>query len=61
MDSWSKEVTDQVLSRLLALNTDRYEEEVAQGLHGKSKTTRPKKRLATTAKTEQQLGIGGVV
>ena len=58
---WPDEVRDEVLARLLALNAERYEEEVAQGLHGKTKTTRPKKRLATTAKAEQQLGIGGVV
>ena len=58
---WPDEVCDEVLARLLALNAERYEEEVAQGLHGKTKTNRIKKRLATTAKAEQQLGIGGVV
>ena len=58
---WPDEVRDEVLARLLALNAERYEEEVAQGLHGKTKPTRPKKRLATAAKAEQQLGIGGVV
>lgn len=58
---WPDEVRDEVLARLLALNAERYEEEVAQGIHGKTKTTRPKKRLATSAKAEQQLGIGGVV
>ena len=58
---WPDEVCDEVLARLLALNAERYAEEVAQGLHGKTKSTRPKKRLATTAKAEQQLGIGGVV
>jgi len=58
---WPDEVRDEVLARLLALNAERYEEEAAKGLHGKTKSTRPKKRLATAAKAEQQLGIGGVV
>ncbi|MCP9859456.1 MULTISPECIES: Eco57I restriction-modification methylase domain-containing protein [unclassified Cyanobium] len=32
---WSDDVRDDVLARLLALNAERYAEEVAQGLHGK--------------------------
>lgn len=32
---WPDEVRDDVLARLLALNAERYEEEVAQGLHSK--------------------------
>jgi hypothetical protein len=31
---WPDAVRDDVLARLLALNAERYEEEVAQGLHG---------------------------
>jgi len=33
---WPDDVRDDVLARLLALNAERYEEEVAQGLHSKS-------------------------
>jgi hypothetical protein len=33
---WPDAVRDDVLARLLALNAERYEEEVAQGLHSKS-------------------------
>jgi hypothetical protein len=32
---WPDDVRDDVLARLLALNAERYEEEVAQGLHSK--------------------------
>jgi hypothetical protein len=32
---WPDDVRDDVLARLLALNAERYAEEVAQGLHGK--------------------------
>jgi hypothetical protein len=44
-------VRDDVLARLLALNAERYAEEVAQGLHGKvgkkaPKTTEKRKRKA---------------
>lgn len=31
---WPDDVRDDVLARLLALNAERYAEEVAQGLHG---------------------------
>ncbi len=34
--SWPDEVRDEVLARLLALNAERYEEEVAAGLHKKN-------------------------
>ncbi|MFM1799370.1 MAG: hypothetical protein RLZZ117_1648, partial [Cyanobacteriota bacterium] len=33
---WPDDVRDDVLARLLALNAERYAEEVAQGLHGKA-------------------------
>ena len=33
---WPDAVRDDVLARLLALNAERYAEEVAQGLHGKA-------------------------
>jgi hypothetical protein len=33
---WPDDVRDDVLARLLALNAERYAEEVAQGLHGKT-------------------------
>ena len=41
---WPEAVHDEVLARLLELNQQRYEEEVAQGLHAKtaSKTTTKK-------------------
>ncbi|MFM7547420.1 MAG: SAM-dependent methyltransferase, partial [Cyanobacteriota bacterium] len=35
-DRWPDAVRDDVLARLLALNAERYAEEVAQGLHGKA-------------------------
>ena len=48
---WPDAVSDDVLARLLALNAERYAEEVAQGLHGKvgkkaPKTTEKSKRKA---------------
>jgi hypothetical protein len=48
---WPDAVRDDVLARLLALNAERYAEEVAQGLHGKvgkkaPKTTEKRKRKA---------------
>ena len=33
---WPDALRDEVLARLLALNAERYAEEVAQGLHGKA-------------------------
>ena len=41
---WPDAVRDDVLARLLALNAERYEEELAMGLHSKSATASAKKR-----------------
>jgi hypothetical protein len=42
---WPDAVRDDVLSRLLALNAQRYEEEVAMGLHSKGGGSRQRKPL----------------
>jgi hypothetical protein len=56
---WPDAVRDDVLARLLALNAERYAEEVALGLHskGKSKSTRAKKKNQKNANgaAEQQI------
>ena len=51
---WADAVRDDVLARLLALNAERYAEEVAQGLHGKGvkRVGRPAK-AAESVDTEQ--------
>ncbi len=63
---WPDEVRDDVLARLLALNAERYAEEVAQGLHSKGKKTaaaasgkkrgRPAKYAASAS--SEQMGLG---
>ena len=63
---WPDDVRDDVLARLLALNAERYAEEVAQGLHDKGKKTagtaagRKRSRPAKTAvsETSEQMGLG---
>ncbi|MBM3204240.1 hypothetical protein FJZ55_10105 [Candidatus Woesearchaeota archaeon] len=40
---WPDEVRDEVLARLLALNQQRYDEEVRLGLHSKPKPKGPRK------------------
>ncbi|QNG28380.1 N-6 DNA methylase [Synechococcus sp. HK01-R] len=63
---WPDDVRDDVLARLLALNAERYAEEVAQGLHSKGKksaaTASGKKRgrPAKTGASEslEQMGLG---
>ena len=58
---WPDEVRDDVLARLLALNAERYEEEVALGLHsrgtrkaaGGSKSRGRPAKTATSTHTEQ--------
>ncbi len=63
---WPDDVRDDVLARLLALNAERYAEEVAQGLHTKSKKTsssgagKNRGRPAKTAVSEssEQMGLG---
>ena len=61
---WPDDVRDDVLARLLALNAERYAEEVAQGLHskGKKKAATDKKlgRPAKAAASEasEQMGLG---
>ena len=47
----------EVLQRLLKLNHERYEEEVAQGLHGKKKTSAPRKKEDSTAKDNGNLDL----
>ena len=63
---WPDEVRDDVLGRLLALNAERYAEEVAQGLHSKGKksaaTASGKKRgrpaKAAVSESSEQMGLG---
>ena len=63
---WPDEVRDEVLARLLALNAERYAEEVAQGLHSKGKksaaTASGKKRgrpaKAAVFESSEQMGLG---
>ena len=64
--SYAADVRDDVLARLLALNAERYAEEVAQGLHNKGKKTtastagqkrgRPAKAAASAS--SEQMGLG---
>lgn len=55
----SEEARREVLQRLLKLNHERYEEEVAQGLHDKKKkkTSAPRKKKKSTAKDGGNLDI----
>ena len=63
---WPDDIRDEVLARLLALNAERYAEEVAQGLHSKGRKTsasgagkkpgRPAK--AAVAESSEQMGLG---
>jgi len=63
---WPDEVRDDVLARLLALNAERYAEEVAQGLHKKGKksaaSTAGQKRgrpaKAAPSESSEQMGLG---
>lgn len=63
---WPDDVRDDVLARLLALNAERYAEEVAQGLHSKGKksaaTASGKKRVrpakAAVSESSEQMGLG---
>ena len=62
---WPDDVRDDVLARLLALNAERYAEEVAQGLHskGKKKVSASGKKRGRPAKTavsesSEQMGLG---
>ena len=52
----SREVRIEILKRLSMLNQERYEEEVAQGLHGAKRAPKPKtpKKSAAPASAEQQ-------
>ena len=47
----------EVLQRLLKLNHERYEEEVAQGLSGKQKTSNPHQKKVSTAKDDGKLDL----
>jgi len=53
---WPDAVRDDVLARLLALNAERYAEEVAQGLHGKAGKKAPK---ATEKSKRNAAAVGG--
>lgn len=63
---WPDEVRDDVLGRLLALNAERYGEEVAQGLHSKGKKTtgtasgkkRGRPAKAAASESSEQMGLG---
>ncbi len=52
---WPDEVRDEVLARLLALNAERYQEEVNAGLHATKKTARKKRaaRESTAGPSEE--------
>ena len=54
---WPDEVRDDVLSRLLALNAERYAEEVAEGLHNKSKKG-VRRVKAAVSELSEQMGLG---
>ena len=57
----SREVRIEILKRLSMLNRERYEEEVAQGLHGAkraSKTKAPKKSSTPAAAEQQGINFG---
>lgn len=45
--TFSPDAADEILDRLLELNKERYEAEVAAGLHGKAKMKSPKAKAAT--------------
>ncbi|MDF1738643.1 MAG: hypothetical protein P1U86_05750 [Verrucomicrobiales bacterium] len=51
---WPDEVRDDVLARLLALNSERYEQEVNAGLH--SKSTKKKSTRKVAKKTTRKVG-----
>lgn len=55
----SEEARREVLQRLLKLNQERYEEEVAQGLHDKknNKTSTPRKKKTSPAKNDGNLNL----
>ena len=55
----SEEARREVLQRLLKLNHERYEEEVAQGLHDKKKkkTSTPRKKKTSSAKDDGNLDL----
>lgn len=53
----SEEARREVLQRLLKLNHERYEEEVAQGLHDKKKTSTPRKRKSSPAKDDGNMDL----
>ena len=55
----SEEARGEVLQRLLKLNHERYEEEVAQGLHDKKKkkTSTPRKKKTSPAKDDGNLDL----
>lgn len=63
---WPDEVRDEVLARLLALNQERYEEEIRQGLHAqkgakkKSVHKRTKKKSAEPIPEKQNLSLPAV-
>jgi len=56
----SEEARREVLQRLLKLNYERYEEEVAQGLHNKKKTT-TKRRSRKAAPKQNALDLGDLL
>jgi hypothetical protein len=55
----SEEARREVLQRLLKLNHERYEEEVAQGLHDKKKkkTSTPRKKKTSPAKDDGNMDL----
>ena len=53
---WPDEVKDDVLARLLALNAERYAEEVAMGLHNKS-NKRSRSTKAVGSELSEQMGF----
>ena len=63
---WPDDVRDDVLARLLALNAERYAEEVAQGLHSKGKKKaapaagkkRGKPAKTAASASSEQMGLG---
>jgi hypothetical protein len=53
----SEEARREVLQRLLKLNHERYEEEVAEGLHDKKKSSTPSKKKTSPAKDDGNLDL----
>lgn len=53
----SEEARREVLQRLLKLNHERYEEEVAKGLHDNKKTSTPRKKKTSPAKDDGNLDL----